>query len=1002
MTRRAVTAAVIVRVAALVLALVAPVRATAPSPIELYVSPTGNDADDGTFARPFRTIERAQQQVRTLKASAAAASAPAAPPPVPINVFLRGGRYELQSTLEFSPLDSGDSPSAPVTYQPYCDASVAQAQAISVLPFPYSSYRPPAALRPLWNGVGDRTKWPGPVDPFLLMDINRSSNAVLQPPFQPPAPLPPTDVGDVCVDKVGVGHTCYADGSISAGAGGVGMATCVSGCMTACAEHIARPKHSDALVQRFRHLFGKDLTREEDCVERCSLSCRVGCERATISGAKRIAPGALTTWALHRTLTTANGSTLFVLTADLTPHLPPGAAAADTPTIFTTLYANGALLPRAGFPDCQPTPRPPPKAQLSAWRCAYATPLSFPKPNVVRFDAASFSSRVGSWSATSLANAELELRPRVSPSPASADNAIYRLTAVDVAKSELTLGAGGSQVTPELFARGLNDRDVPPRSAAFRVENVLEELDAHGEWFFDPQTKQLFLIPPAPAATAAAAIAQLEALELELPLLHQLVRVSGSRENQYTQAARASSTLVETDSTAFAGSLVFRSLVFSGTQLLPSDVYERVPSPLSALGPASPPWTTARVAAVFLETVRDVTVELCAFDRIGGNALMVSGASQRVRLTNNNVSFVGSSGIVLLARAVEPRDPYRAGAASLTVAVAPRLLVSRDAVVAFNQVHHIGRRVARSAAVAAIGAVRSTIDGNLIYGLPVDSAVGYLVSNADGAAATRATALATSVPPSTLSAASSVGPLIRAINAISIAETLAQDLSIAYEMAVPLGGFDIPIVAKLIGAPTCPTGSGRDGALYAEQQPVSKMYDWGASCSGCCSLHANSAQLRVDRGPQSVDWGVATSREVIVRPGESITLRANASSLFNALVDVYVGFHVVTPNGIHELPTRARWRIRTRRCRYAEDTYRAQCFGPCRGPNAMGCGNSNAGIQQVPPGRALQCRAGYEADRTTHVCEGPFEALADCDGSGVAKSQLYYNCSIACFTTSCV
>ena len=67
-----------------------------------YVAPAGNDANPGTFAKPFATLQRAQQAVRKKTGT----------------VFLRGGTYYLPETLVFTSADSG-SQRAPVIYQAY-------------------------------------------------------------------------------------------------------------------------------------------------------------------------------------------------------------------------------------------------------------------------------------------------------------------------------------------------------------------------------------------------------------------------------------------------------------------------------------------------------------------------------------------------------------------------------------------------------------------------------------------------------------------------------------------------------------------------------------------------------------------------------------------------------------------------------------------------------------------------------------------------------------------
>ena len=75
---------------------------------DLYVAADGNDNNAGTITAPFRTLVKAQAQVRTLLTDASG----------PIHVWVRGGTYYLSSPLTFGPSDSGTS-TAPVTYSSY-------------------------------------------------------------------------------------------------------------------------------------------------------------------------------------------------------------------------------------------------------------------------------------------------------------------------------------------------------------------------------------------------------------------------------------------------------------------------------------------------------------------------------------------------------------------------------------------------------------------------------------------------------------------------------------------------------------------------------------------------------------------------------------------------------------------------------------------------------------------------------------------------------------------
>ncbi|MGA3244697.1 MAG: right-handed parallel beta-helix repeat-containing protein [Bacteroidota bacterium] len=77
----------------------------------LYVSPAGADNNPGTREKPFRTLERARDEIRTLKRTDKL-------PDGGVTVFLRGGKYFREETFELRPEDSGEE-TAPIAYAAY-------------------------------------------------------------------------------------------------------------------------------------------------------------------------------------------------------------------------------------------------------------------------------------------------------------------------------------------------------------------------------------------------------------------------------------------------------------------------------------------------------------------------------------------------------------------------------------------------------------------------------------------------------------------------------------------------------------------------------------------------------------------------------------------------------------------------------------------------------------------------------------------------------------------
>jgi tetratricopeptide (TPR) repeat protein len=81
----------------------------------IYVSIKGNDKNIGTKAKPFASIQRAQEEVKKIKKEGMPAGG--------INVYLRGGKYLIDESISFGIEDSGTA-DAPVIYRNYPNEEV--------------------------------------------------------------------------------------------------------------------------------------------------------------------------------------------------------------------------------------------------------------------------------------------------------------------------------------------------------------------------------------------------------------------------------------------------------------------------------------------------------------------------------------------------------------------------------------------------------------------------------------------------------------------------------------------------------------------------------------------------------------------------------------------------------------------------------------------------------------------------------------------------------------
>jgi predicted negative regulator of RcsB-dependent stress response len=83
-----------------------------PTPnLMLYVATNGSDANPGTLPRPFATLERARDEIRSLKTKGALPSGG-------VGVYVRGGDYPVKMPFSLVAVDSGTE-SSPITYQSY-------------------------------------------------------------------------------------------------------------------------------------------------------------------------------------------------------------------------------------------------------------------------------------------------------------------------------------------------------------------------------------------------------------------------------------------------------------------------------------------------------------------------------------------------------------------------------------------------------------------------------------------------------------------------------------------------------------------------------------------------------------------------------------------------------------------------------------------------------------------------------------------------------------------
>ena len=145
------------------------------------------------------------------------------------------------------------------------------------------------------------------------------------------------------------------------------------------------------------------------------------------------------------------------------------------------------------------------------------------------------------------------------------------------------------------------------------MDNIFEELDSPGEWFYDDKTKMLYL------AQNGTSLPE----EGVAPILDELIVVMGTQDQPVMNITIANLTLAHTAVTYLSS-------------------YEV---------PSGGDWSVHRGAAVFIEGAEHVLVQNCLFNSPGGNGLFLSNYVRDTVIEGNEFVWVGDNAIVAVGSA---------------------------------------------------------------------------------------------------------------------------------------------------------------------------------------------------------------------------------------------------------------------------------------------------------------------------------------------------------------
>lgn len=220
------------------------------------------------------------------------------------------------------------------------------------------------------------------------------------------------------------------------------------------------------------------------------------------------------------------------------------------------------------------------------------------------------------------------------------------------------------------------------------VENVREELDAPGEWFFDRRNHALLVMPPAGVDLKSATVEAVGGIE-------SLIEFRGSTEKPVQWVSVEGLTLTGTA----------RTFMKTREPILRSD------------------WRIYRGGAVVFRGAENCAIRNCTLDQVGGNAVFIDGHNRRIAVEGCEVARAGASGVCVVGQASAVRDGLTeygaAPPANGDETPGPREeAYPRECRVSDCLVHDIGRVEKQVAGVEIDIASEVTVSHCTIYGVP--------------------------------------------------------------------------------------------------------------------------------------------------------------------------------------------------------------------------------------------------------------------------------------------
>ena len=233
-----------------------------------------------------------------------------------------------------------------------------------------------------------------------------------------------------------------------------------------------------------------------------------------------------------------------------------------------------------------------------------------------------------------------------------------------------------------------NNRQSPPHKEFRFVENIFEELDAPGEWYYNKKAHTLFYYPRNRE--------ELNSGIIELSRLKSILLLKGT-EAEPLKNFRVS------------------KINFTGTKRVLFEKYEPM---------LRSDWMIYREASITMDGTKDCKISDCDFFQLGANAIMVTGFNKNISITGNHIRQIGSSAICFVGEISAVRSPAFNYDQSLPyenidqTAGPKNNLYPSDCLVYDNLIHDIGRIEKQATGVEISMSQNITVKNNAIYNTP--------------------------------------------------------------------------------------------------------------------------------------------------------------------------------------------------------------------------------------------------------------------------------------------